>query len=294
MDIHDNNPLPGSLAYYCKIGFLRESLKYRSREAMGRNWIVVFPGEILPEDHQSVDMDTVMTFVKAIAIPQRGRPGTITGAAQMLLKSLYQLIDGVKTFDPTRLNVSDNIENDAPNSSGTTNDVVDNVPKPVAAKSDLFGNIQTRFVNWLMSLTKLDVVYWFTLGVADYGLVFILKEMGIVAAVVYTLVSLHALDMAKNRRSQVTASTGIVAVWCLEIGSFAVHLTMFNRRLWASIADLPFQIEDVETEGRPYYIALVLALLLSAAGIYAVSTTLSLLREGIDADNFEHDHVRQY
>ena len=69
---------------------------------------------------------------------------------------------------------------------------------------------------------------------------------------------------------------------------------MFNRRLWASIADLPFQIDDTDTEARPFYIALVLAVLLSAAGIYAVSTTLSLLREGIDADNFEHDHNRQY
>lgn len=284
MDILNGTaPLNGSLAAYCTIGRLRESLKYRSREAMGRNWIVVFPGEILPEDHQTVEPSMVMTFVQSIAIPQRGRPGSMTGAAQNLLKRLTGINDGVRNFRP---NVDD-IPEPVTNPSTTSNE-------PVVAKSDLFDDMANRFWNWLMSLTKLDVVYWFTLGVADYGLVFILKEMGVVAAVVYTLISLHALDMAKNRRSQVTASTGIVAVWCLEIGSFAVHLTMFNRRLWASIADLPFQIDDTDTEARPFYIALVLAVLLSAAGIYAVSTTLSLLREGIDADNFEHDHNRQY
>lgn len=279
-------PLPGSLASFCTIGTLRDALKYRSREAMGRNWIVIFPGQILPEDHQTVEPSTVMQFVTEIAKPQRGRPGSITGAAQSLLKTLTTINDGIKNFRP----VPENIDEPVLMSSETKTDVVENIP----ARNNLFENIGNRFLKWLMSLTKLDVVYWVTLGIADYGLTFLLKEMGIAAAIVYTLISLHALDMAKNRKSQMTAQTGIVAVWCLEIGSFAVHLTMFNRRLWSSIDELPFRINDIATESRPFYISLVLAFLFSAAGIYAVSTTLSLLRERIEADNYEKAHGEQY
>ena len=291
MEILNNNTAnPETLATFCVIGTLRDALKYRSREAMTRNWQNVFPGEMLPDDHMTVEPDRVLKFVNEIAIPQRGRPGGITSAAQTLLKTINRkknVADVSKNIAEPVADVPENIVNDSANFSETTTSAQ-------SAQPDVFDNMANKFWSWLMSLTKLDVVYLFTLGVADYGLVFILKEMGIVAAVVYTLVSLHALDMAKNRRSQVTAQNGIVAVWLLEVCSFAVHLSMFNRRLWASISELPFQIDDIETESRPYYIAVVLAVLLSAAGIYAVSTTLSLLRESIEADNFEHDHGRKY
>lgn len=276
-------PLPGSLAHYCTIGTLRECLKYRSREAMARNWQSIFANEILPDDHQTVPIEQVKTFVAEIAIPRRGRPGPITGAAQNLLKSFKDIELSLKVFPDVIEKVNEKPE------------LIPEQPKQVQPEqTELLNNVPNRFSNWLMSLTKLDVVYMVTLGIADYGLAYNMGEMGIAAAFVYTLISLHALDMAKNRRSQNTAQVGIIAVWALEVGSFFIHLTMFNRKLWSSVKELPFKVEDFENEHRVYYIAMVLAFLFASAGIYAVSTTLSLLKENIDAENFEREHGIKY
>lgn len=283
-------PLPGSLAYYCTIGTLRDALKYRSREAMGRNWTSVFENQILPEDHQTVDPEQVMAFVTEIAKPQRGRPGSITGAAQLLLKNITGIVDSVRNFrvDPEKID-------DRPADNGEPVVIFpktsDDTP---ATKSDLFDKMAERFFNYLMSLTKLDIVFAVTIGIADYGLTVILLEMGAAAAVVYTLISLHALGMAKNRYSQRTARTGIVAVWALELGAFCIHMTMFNRRIWASIDNMPFRVDDIADESRPFWIAVVLALLFSGAGIYAVSTTLALVTERTEAENFEEQHGVKY
>lgn len=259
---------------YTQIGTLREALKYRSREAMGKNWRTIFADQILPEDHQSVEPAQVLTFITEISRPQKGRPGTITGAAQQLLLSFShsQLLEAKQKLEQV------------------VETLPERKPDPVERQPDLFDKLWEKVLN----LTGLDWVYLVTIGIADYGLTYLLKEMGIAAAIVYTLISFHALSMAKNRKSQVTAQTGIVAVWILEIGAFFIHLTLFNKRLWESIQDLPFFVDNASDESRPFIIAAVFAGLFSAAGIYAVSTTLALLKEKIEAQNFEKSHGIEY
>lgn len=345
------------------VGQLREELKYRSREAMNKNWTFVFAGEILPEEHITVPFDQALEFVAQIAIPQKGRPGSITGAAQRLLKSWrepepvavdagsdsaswepYQeedvhpieaILRSVEqdkakgngaaippATKPVQEPVDQEIETDVPESVAIYAVELEKVKKQIGELTaeelsgrkgvDLFQkrrfletkialslkpskSVWSKVVDFFASLTGLDWVYLVTVGIADYGLIVLLKEMGLAAGVVYTLISFHALAMARNRKSQRTADRGIVAVWLLEILAFFVHLTLFNRRLWGSIAELPFTIkEDINEEYRPYLIAVILAVLFSAAGIYAVSTTLALLKERLDAEDYELTHGKEY
>lgn len=272
---------------------------------MQRQWSATFPGQMLPADHDTVDPADVMQFIDELTVPKRGRPGSITAAAQTLKRHvskkngdkhiIQQIVDlpvsdvseNITNPEIAASDVSENITPTLPTFSETSTPEKPHVP-------DVLPNIGERFVAWIFGLSKLDVVYFFTIAVADYGLTYILKEMGVVAAIVYTLISLDALGMAKNRYQQQTARRGIVAVWALEIGAFFIHLTMFNRRLWDAVADLPFRIDDVTDESRPFYIALTLSVLLSAAGIYAVSITLSKVLEQTEAENFEQQHGVKY
>ena len=293
------------LIRHCTIDVLRTALTYKSREAMQRQWSATFPGQMLPADHDTVDPADVMQFIDELTVPKRGRPGSITAAAQTLKRHvskkngdkhiIQQIVDlpvsdvseNITNPEIAASDVSENITPTLPTFSETSTPEKPHVP-------DVLPNIGERFVAWIFGLSKLDVVYFFTIAVADYGLTYILKEMGVVAAIVYTLISLDALGMAKNRYQQQTARRGIVAVWALEIGAFFIHLTMFNRRLWDAVADLPFRIDDVTDESRPFYIALTLSVLLSAAGIYAVSITLSKVLEQTEAENFEQQHGVKY
>lgn len=279
------------LTRHCTIGVLRTALTYKSREAMQRQWSVTFPGQMLPADHDTVEPADAWQFINELTVPKRGRPGSITTAAQTLKRHVSKKnvvpVVPFKNIETLPADVHENITPASPTFSETSNPAKPHVP-------DVLPNIGERFVTWVFGLSKLDVVYFFTIAVADYGLTYILKEMGVVAAIVYTLISLDALGMAKNRYQQQTARRGIVAVWALEIGAFFIHLTMFNRRLWDAVADLPFRIDDVTDESRPFYIALTLSVLLSAAGIYAVSITLSKVLEQTEAENFEQQHGVKY
>ena len=312
------------------IGSLRESLKYRSREAMNANWSFVFAGEILPEDHLFVPIDQALEFVGAIAVPQRGRPGSITGAAQQLLKSWSKpakIAEPEPTVLPVKIaepeptvlpvKIAGNQKNDSwyllelEKSKGELSLLSEEDKKgkkgtelskkirflefKLSEQKEDKRTLSEKVFDFFAGLSGLDWVYLVTVGIADYGLAILLKEMGLAAGVVYTLISFHALAMAKNRKSQVTANRGITAVWLLEILAFFVHLTLFNRRLWGTIEELPFAAaEDVADEYRPFLIALILAALFSAAGIYAVSTTLALLKERIEAEEYELTHGKQY
>lgn len=141
-------------------------------------------------------------------------------------------------------------------------------------------NLLAPIIRAITTTTKLDVVYYFTLATACYGSWYGLgkSEMGIAFGVVYSLVSLHALGMAKDPASRKTAIAGIVAVCIFEIVAFFADLNMFNLRLWQSAkADiLAFRSYEVEF---PFTIACILAGLFSAAGIYSVAVTFSLTSE---------------
>lgn len=100
--------------------------------------------------------------------------------------------------------------------------------------------------------------------------------------------------MAKDRYSQQTAKQGIVAICVLELLAFFVHLAMFNMRLWDAnqAGKLPFSVQDGWMH-IPFVIALCLALLVSLTAIYAVTTTLSLTKEKVRAENWESENTGQ-
>lgn len=282
------------------IGFLRESLRFRSREAMNRNWKAIFDDMLLPNDHEQVDAEVVFKFVTEISKPVRGRPGTITQAAQAMIQSFlktsehldadfFQPNDVTEKVDFEQIYVFENIEQ-----LGNENEAIPSFQdQPKVNDSDVSENLSKLILNKITSITTLDIVFSFTIAACCYGLATILKEMGGIVAIVYTLVSFHALGMAKNRYAQQTAKNGIIAVWLLECGAFFIHLTMFNTRLWESVNQMPFEVDPIG-ESRIFWIAFVVAVLFSAAGIYAVSTTLSLVSEKTEAENFENAHNQKY
>lgn len=292
---HNELTITPELTRHCTIGVLRTALTYKSREAMQRQWSATFPGQMLPADHETIEPDDALKFIDELTEPKRGRPGSITAAAQTLKRLVTKKVvdakqivsENIETPEIVQNDVSENIVPASPNFLETSEPGKSNIP-------DVFLNIGERAFAWVCGLSKLDIVYLFTIAAADYGLTYVLKEMGAVAAIVYTLISLDVMNMAKNRYQQQTARNGIIAVWVLEIGAFFIHMTMFNRRLWENVANLPFRIDDVTDESRPFYIAFTLSVLLSAAGIYAVSITLSKVLEQTEAENFEQQHGVKY
>lgn len=152
---------------------------------------------------------------------------------------------------------------------------------------------------WLQSITMLDVMYLATIATAIYGLWFNLREMGLAFAVPYSLISFHALRMAKNPASRRTAQAGIAAVVVLEILTFFIHLSMFNLRIVqaAKAQSLPFEYSFYGTLEAPFYIACVLSGLFSGAGVYAVAVTFSLTMEkhrGKKAEELEAQRREQH
>lgn len=146
----------------------------------------------------------------------------------------------------------------------------------------------------LSGVSELDIVFGVNVLFAVYGLLYQLKEMGIPAAVAFCGVSIHAMRMCKNRKSQVTAQAGISAVWVLEFLAFFIHLTMINLRLWETgyKSKLPFSVW--ENNEIPFIVAAILAGLLSLASVYSVAVTLAKMKEEIEAENYERDHGIKY
>lgn len=260
--MENQNQLNGTVL----VGTLRTRLLYKSRDAMQTQWQQVFTDELLPDDHVSVETQKVKIFLESLSKPQRGRSGAITNAAVEFLKNFNLPVE----LPVVQLPISNS---ESPLLPGGNQTKLSFWQKPAI---------------WFSQLTALDVVFFANMAVADYGLIFLLKEMGFAWAFIYTLVSFHALKMAKTRHSQVTAKRGLAAVWVLEILAFFIHYTMFNLRVWqaAKAGELPLNTwsEDVYIIQA---IAPVLAILFSGAAIYAVSTTLALTVEKVEAENFE-------
>lgn len=131
-----------------------------------------------------------------------------------------------------------------------------------------------------VNITLLDVVYYITLLTACYGAWMGLgkSEMGISFGLVYLLVSLQALGMAKDPENRKTAVAGIVMVCLLEVIAFFIDLSMFNLRTWevAKLDRLPFRSYQVEI---PFIIAAVQAAFFSGIRIWCVGATFSLTHE---------------
>ena len=161
------------------------------------------------------------------------------------------------------------------------------IPEPIQEP------IQTKG-KWLESITLLDVVFYANMIVAWYGLILLLHEMGGAFGLVYSLISIHAMRMAKNRYAANTAQSGVTAIWILEALAFFIHASMFNNRAWqaAGRGELPFDAQIHSS--YPFWISAILALLFSGAAIYAVSITLSLTSEKVEAENFEQKYGQKY
>jgi len=137
-------------------------------------------------------------------------------------------------------------------------------------------SISQAFTN----ITLLDVVYLIALITACYGAWMGLgkSEMGISFGVVYLLVSLQALGMAKDPENRKTAVAGIVMVCALEVIAFFIDLSMFNLRTWevAKLDRLPFRSYETNI---PFVIAACLSGVYSGIRIYCVCVTFSLTHE---------------
>ena len=156
-------------------------------------------------------------------------------------------------------------------------------PEPV--KRGILARIFAPIVRAITTTTKLDVVYYFTLGIACYGAWQGLgrSEMGISFGVVYTLISLHALGMAKDPANKGTAVAGISAVVVLEIVGFFIDLSMFNLRIWQVAKQdlLPFRSYEIWI---PFWIAVIVAALQRIfGGVYPVMMTFFLTSEKRDS-----------
>ena len=260
------------------VGEFREKLNYKTRGSFEGAWKSCF-SEFAPNDAQKITNKEAVILCEHLLKNKKGRPETITTAAASFLDS--------QKGEPQTPEI---IEEYAAYSYEPQKEVVEvhavsEQPQKEAAKEGKQPFFDVKHGG-------LNLSYYVTVIATCYGLVFLLKVMGIAPAVVYTLVSLQALEMAKDRKSRVTAQRGIAAVWILEILAFFVHLTMFNYQIWHGKDTLPFEVESGEY--RIFLIALIFGMLFSAAGIYAVSTRLALTVEKADADDFEAEYNRKY
>lgn len=270
------------------IGTIRERLHLRTRFAMEQSWQEYLPGSQLPGDHSPADMEDLKTFLKGMSVSRRGRSSMITLAAVNLLKEIEQPAEPAKEVVPEVRQEEIKPASELPISSDLRSSA-GSYPE-----ESFFVAWLKNLNRWVKSLTALDFVFFLTMGVADYGLVFLMKEMGFIWASVYTLVSFHALSMTKKSHAQMTAKSGIAAVVVLEIFAFFVHVAMFNLRAWQAAKEGQMPFSPYEYPQAAFWISVALAALLSGAGIYAVSTTLSLTTESVEAENFEKQHGLKY
>lgn len=260
------------------VGDLREMLNYKTRGSFEGAWKSCF-SEFAPNDAQKISNKDAVCLCEHLLKNKKGRPETITTAAASFLDAQKEL-DASPSIIPAIIEPPTDPEKEV-----VEVEKVIEEPKKEIQKEDKAPFFDVKHGG-------LNLSYYVTVIATCYGLIFLLKVMGIAPAVVYTLVSLQALEMAKDRKSRVTAQRGIAAVWILEILAFFVHLTMFNYQIWSGKDTLPFEVESGEY--RIFIIALIFGMLFSAAGIYAVSTRLALTVESADAEDFEAEHNRKY
>lgn len=126
-----------------------------------------------------------------------------------------------------------------------------------------------------------DLILLFVLGVSGYELHFFLGMWGLFFWGVYAAAVMLSLIMAKDRTIPRTAEAGFTAVCILEALAFFGHFAMANLLVVnAAKADLlPFRYDAWGTLSAPFYIAAVLACILSGIVIYVVWIRLNITKE---------------
>ena len=126
-----------------------------------------------------------------------------------------------------------------------------------------------------------DLILLFVLGVSGYELHFFLGKWGLFFWGVYAAAVILSLIMAKDKSIPETAKAGFTAVCILETLAFFGHFAMANLLVVnaAKANLLPFRYEAWGTLSAPFYIAAVLAAILSGIVIYVVWIRLSITKE---------------
>lgn len=160
--------------------------------------------------------------------------------------------------------------------------------RPTTAKIGGLSWIRGEFSDF----TELDAVFYLCMLATVYGLWFLVKDMALFAGPVYLLIGRHALKMTKKRKSQQTAERGVFIVLLLEFAALFIHWNMFNDRLWKYRDMVAIKWHDYPESF--FWMAGAMALLLSGGAFYAVSTSLALLKERIQAEDYEAEHGRPW
>lgn len=130
-------------------------------------------------------------------------------------------------------------------------------------------------------ITMLDAVFVFILLLTGWNLYYFLGHWGAAFWIAYAGVSINALRMASRADIPRTARVGLSVVVVLEFIAFWTHLAMANLLLVnAAKKDLlPFQYDAWGTLEAPFYIAIVVAAVLSGIAVYAVWVRISITSE---------------
>ena len=129
--------------------------------------------------------------------------------------------------------------------------------------------------------TVLDAVFLLILLLTGWNVWFFLGKWGAAFWVAYAGVMIDALRMASRPDIQRTARTGLAVVCVLEFIAFWTHLAMANLLLVNAAKSnlLPFRYEAWGTLEAPFYIACVVAAVLSGTAVYAVWVRISIANE---------------
>lgn len=143
------------------------------------------------------------------------------------------------------------------------------------------GGTHTESTRNTHGITMLDVVFVFILLLTGWNLYYFLGHWGAAFWIAYAGVSINALLMASRADIPRTARVGLSVVVVLEFIAFWTHLAMANLLLVnAAKKDLlPFQYDAWGTLEAPFYIALVVAAVLSGIAVYAVWVRISITSE---------------
>ena len=161
--------------------------------------------------------------------------------------------------------------------------------KPVTETETPAPTAAQKAENTRFSLSTLDIVFYTTTATACAGFVTAFHWWGLPVSLVYTLILVDAMGMAKDVTLQKTAERGGAAVIVFEMIAGFAHTYVFNSVMWANYKSLPFEIEQVIRGGEvtwhngdePFFGAVCIAVILSASAVYAVDTTIKKTRERV-------------
>lgn len=139
------------------------------------------------------------------------------------------------------------------------------------------------------TMSTLDIVFYTTTATACAGFVTAFQWLGLPVSLVYSLILIDAMGMAKDATLEKTVEQGSAAVVVFEIIAAFAHTYVFNIVMWANAKSLPWDMSQKIVGGevvwpnadKPFIIAVGIAVILSGSAIYAVDTTIKKTRERV-------------